>query len=60
MVEVVFTMMCPPCGEAYDATIGGEHFGHMRLRWGHFRTHNADNASRHPALLGIFCRTSTG
>ena len=43
VVEVVFTMTCPACGEAYDATIDGEYVGHVRLRWGHFCAHKADN-----------------
>jgi len=43
VVEVVFTMTCPACGEAYDATINGEYVGHARLRWGHFCAHKADN-----------------
>ncbi|MCL2736274.1 MAG: hypothetical protein FWD75_06545 [Propionibacteriaceae bacterium] len=43
MVEVVFTMTSPACGESYDATIDGVDVGRVRLRYGRFCAHQADN-----------------
>ena len=43
MSEVVFTMSCPACGEAYDATIDGQYVGHVRLRYGHFTVRDTNN-----------------
>ena len=42
MVDLVFTMTCPACGEAYDATIGGEYVGRVRLRYGYLVARDVD------------------
>jgi len=42
MIDVVFTMTSPACGEAYDATIDGEYVGRVRLRYGDLVARSAD------------------
>jgi len=42
MVDVVFSMTCPACGEAYDASIDGSYVGRVRLRYGDFVARNVN------------------